>query len=88
MLEDTEMLLSKFGVFLFIQNDICNALVTSDHFGASNITMLRLDGSLGLDSVPIVNDNSILGAFEVLDKLFADTSEVLQSKLDLGSMQL
>ena len=61
-------------------------LVTSDHLGASNTTVLELVGGLSLNSVPIDNGTSIYGAAEALDKLFADTNEKLQSKSDLGSM--
>ena len=71
------MLLSNFIIFLFIHNNLCNALVTLDHLGASNSTMLGLGGSPGLNSVPIDYMTSILGAFEALNKLFANTSEVL-----------
>ena len=50
--------------------------------------MLRLGGGLDLDSVPIDDGISILGASEALGKLAGNSDEVPQLQSDLGSMQL
>ena len=50
--------------------------------------MLRLGGGLGLDSVPIDDGISILGASEAFGKLVGNSDKVLQSQSDPGFMQL
>ena len=62
--------------------------MTSGHLRVSNSTMLGIGGSLGFNSNPIDHRTSLMVAFKALDMVLADTSEVLQSKLELGSMQL
>ena len=86
MLEDTKMCLSKFEIFLFIQNDTYNALMTSDHPGVSNTTMLGLGGDLGFKSVTLDDGTLLLNASEVLDRLFGDSDEATQLGLEMSSM--